>query len=191
MKKKEDSYRLVEEIDSMEPVPTPKLQPEEEKKEAPHIVDEFFKNFKNLPLTPSTPTFSSTLLLSNNDTDDYEAVKYVGKYVIVCRNRRDGRPPLLQVLQGGKVRKEIKLRQNGSCILVVDEDTLIVGEWGAWVELVSISQAKVLHSIKEKLWCNCIERVKNMFIAGFIDGSIRVYEVLQGQIKKVFEKHLC
>ena len=75
--------------------------PEEEKKEPPHIVDKLVKDFQHLQIHPSTPTFSSTLLLSNTDWKDYLAVKYVGKYVVVCRDN------LLQVLQGGKVIKEI------------------------------------------------------------------------------------
>ncbi len=74
---------------------------------------------------------------------------------------------------------------------MVDEDTLIIGEVLDCVELVSISQGKVLHTYKSPNWCNYIEKVQDKFIAGFAGGHVELYEVLNSKIVKVITKQIC
>jgi hypothetical protein len=95
------------------------------------------------------------------------------------------------VFEGGQLRTQIQLNKWGDCIGVVDEDTLIVGEDWGYIELISINQAKVIHTYKGPYSCNCIERVHNGFIAGYGRGDVEVLQVHNSQIKKVLSNKIC
>ena len=121
----------------------------------------------------------------NVETEDYIAVKYTNKYKVVCFMES------LAIFEGENIVKEVKLGGlPTTCIGVVDEDKLIVGNEFD-VQLISISQGKVINSYEGVSSCFSIEKMGNSFITGCLDGCVELLKIENNKIKLINRETVC